>query len=170
METDPAIVARLAAERREENWQFRTFLTSCSRISDARLNTLARRFGEEAARRIDCLSCGACCRDIVVPLVDEEIAAMARCKGMAESEFRRRYVRRTDEHDAAFDVGPCPLQEGTACTVYPCRPEPCRGYPYIGSDVRSHSLAILERAATCPIVFQMLERLKDELHFRRLCE
>ncbi len=165
---DPQAVARLASERQDENWRFRTFLKGYCRLSDGRLNSLARQFGEQAAARMNCLECGACCRDIVVPLEDGEVAAMAKALGLTEPQFRERYVRTVDDHEQALDARPCPLQDGTRCTVYECRPEPCRGYPYITSSVRSHSLAILERAETCPIVFEMLEQLKARLGFRRV--
>ncbi len=168
METDPHKVARLAKEREDENSRFRVFLTSCRRISDARLNALARRLGEQAARQMHCPDCGACCREIVVPLEPHEIAALATAKGLAEAEFRARYVRRTADYEQALDAHPCPLQDGTLCTVYEARPEPCRGYPYIGADVRTHTRAILERAGTCPIAFEMIEQLKKHLGFQHL--
>lgn len=167
MEKDPAVVARLAAERADENDHFRAFIKWYCRLSDGRLNALARRLGAAAAGEIHCLDCGACCRSIVVPLEDAEIATLAAHRGLGEPEFRRLHVRWVDQYEQAIDGEPCPFQEGHHCTVYECRPEPCRGYPYIGGDIRSHSLAVLERAATCPIVFEMLERLKTELGFRR---
>lgn len=51
--------------------------------------------------------------------------------------------------------------------MYEDRPEVCRGYPYVGGDVPSRMVGIIERAGTCPVVFEMLERLKDMLGFRR---
>lgn len=168
METDPVVVARLAAEREDENWRFRTFVKSYCRLSDSRLNRLARELGEAAAAKINCLDCGACCRQIVVPLTDDEIDTMAAARGVSPKAFRPAFVRRVAEEEQALDAYPCPLQEGNACTVYDSRPEPCRGYPYLGAPFRAHSIAILERAATCPIVFEMLEQLKRRLGFRRL--
>ncbi|MBN1488542.1 MAG: YkgJ family cysteine cluster protein [Phycisphaerae bacterium] len=167
METDPRVVARLAAKREDENWAFRTFLKASCGLSRARLNALARRFGDQAAAQINCLACGACCRDIVVPLTDGEITAMAAAVGLSEPVFTERYVRPIDEHPKAIDAKPCPFQTGTRCTIYEHRPVPCRGYPYIGSDVYEHSIAILERAEICPIAFEMLEQLKTHLGFRR---
>lgn len=167
MEKDPQVVARLAKQRDDENWRFRSFLKWYSRLSDARLNATARRFGEEAAAQIDCLECGACCRETVVPLEDDEITALATATDLSESQFRDRYVRRVEHHEQAIDGHPCPFQEGNRCTVYAARSRACRGYPYIGGDIRSRILGILERAGTCPIVFEMLERLKQWLGFAR---
>lgn len=168
MEKDPRVVARLAKALDDENWRFRSFLKSYCRLSDGRLNTIARELGKAAAAEIDCLECGACCRDIVVPLEDDEIAAMAVAAGLSEAAFREQFVRPVEHHGQAIDAKPCPFQEGNRCTVYEARPEGCRGYPYIGGDVRSRTLGILERAETCPIVFEMLEQLKARLGFRRI--
>jgi Fe-S-cluster containining protein len=170
MEKDPAVVAKLAADLEEENWRFRTFLKSYCRLSDARLNRLAREAGERAAAQINCLECGACCRQIVVPLTDEEIDTMAAAKGISPEVFRPNFVQRVEHEDQAIDAYPCPLQEGNACTVYDSRPDPCRGYPYLGASFRAHSVAIIERAGTCPIVFEMLEQLKRKLGFRKMAE
>jgi Fe-S-cluster containining protein len=168
MEKDPRVAAALAKELNTENWRFRTFLRTYCRLSDARLNGLAKEAGEQAAAQMDCRACGECCRDIVVPLEDDEIAAMAAAATLSETEFRERHVRKTDDYDQAIEAKPCPFQEGNRCTIYESRPSPCRGYPYVGGDIRSRMLGILERAETCPIVFEMLEQLKQRLGFRRL--
>ncbi len=165
---DPELVARLAKELDAENWPFRSFLMCYCRISGARLNTMAARIGDAAAAQMKCLDCGACCRDIVIPLDDEDIGAMAPAAGLSTAEFRERYVRAMEGYEQAIDGHPCPFQQGRRCMIYEARPKVCRGYPYIGGDIRSRMLGILERAQTCPIVFEMVEQLKTRLGFRQL--
>jgi len=60
MEKAPDIVARRARQLADENWRFRTFLKMASGGLVRRLNALARRAGEEAARQMDCTSCADC--------------------------------------------------------------------------------------------------------------
>jgi len=165
---NPELVARLAEAMDAENWQFRSFMMCYCRISSARLNTLAARLGNDAAAQMECLDCGACCRETIIPLDDEDIAALAQATGLSTAAFRERYVRTTEGHEQAIDGHPCPFQEGTRCTVYEVRPKVCRGYPYIGGDIRSRTIGILERAQPCPIVFEMVEQLKRRLGFRQL--
>jgi len=82
--------------------------------------------------------------------------------------FRRRYMTTNDDREPAIDATPCPFLDGKMCSVYEDRPDACRGYPYVGGNISSRMIGIIERAETCPIIFAMLEELKDELGFRRL--
>jgi hypothetical protein len=43
----------------------------------------------------------------------------------------------------------------------------CAGYPHLHRNFRSRLWQTIENAETCPIVFNVLERLKRRLGFRR---
>src|SRR5204862_5597945 len=90
--TDPNRIAALAAERDDENWRFRTYLKSYCRWSDAKLNRIAQELGHAAEAQIECVTCGACCHDNVVPLSDDEIDRLAVRVHLPVIEFRTRYV------------------------------------------------------------------------------
>lgn len=160
MEKDPQIVAGLAAEREEENWRFRTFLKQLRPGALAGVDRLAEEFGRAAEAEMDCTACGACCRDNCVPVNEEEEARLAGRLGVSLGEFRERYVVSDDDGQPAIEATPCPFLEGNRCSVYEERPDACRGYPYVGGNVSFRMMGIIERAGTCPIVFEMLERLK----------
>lgn len=167
MEKNPEIVAKLAAERQDENWRFRTYMKASGRISPAKVDRLAEQFGREAEAQIDCTSCGACCRDNCVPVDAEEQARLARAIGISEQEFAEKYLGKDEDNEPAIEASPCPFLEANRCTVYEHRPEACRGYPYVGGNVSTRMIGIIERAGTCPIIYDMLERLKDALGFSR---
>ncbi|MBP7934384.1 MAG: YkgJ family cysteine cluster protein [Phycisphaerae bacterium] len=166
MEKNPEIVARLARERADENWGFRAFLKAYSILPERRVDNLAERFARQAEAQVNCTTCAACCRDNYIPVNKEEIARLARRLNLTPGEFASRYVQpKTREHDAGIDARPCPFLQDNLCSVYEDRPEVCQGYPYIGSNVASRTIGIIERAGTCPIIFDMLERLKDKLGY-----
>ncbi len=165
MEKNPDAVARLAGDLEDENWRFRSYLKMVR--SPARIDLLAEQFGREAAAQMDCTACGACCRDNCVPVTDEERRRLAARSGLSEAEFERLHMTQDDDGQAAIDARPCLFLQGTVCAVYEDRPEPCRGYPYIGGHLASRMIGILERAAVCPIVFEMLDQLKRATGFKR---
>jgi hypothetical protein len=167
MEKDPLIVSRLAFEKEDENWQFRTFLKMGRGGSRGRINSLAEQFGRQAEAQMECTACGACCRDICVPLSSEEQIILAKRAGLAPAEFAERHMTTSDHAEPAIQAKPCHFLDGTRCSVYEDRPNACRGYPYIGGDIATRMIGILERVGTCPIMFEMVEQLKTALRFRR---
>jgi Fe-S-cluster containining protein len=165
VETNPEIVARRAVRLEEENWRFRTFVKMAK--SRARIDTLAAELGRQVESRMDCTSCGACCRDNCIPVTEEEVERLARRVGTTVEAFRQAHMTRDDDGEPAIDARPCPFLSGTVCSVYEDRPDACRGYPYIGGNVAASMTGIIERAGACPIVFEMLEQLKTAVGFRR---
>ncbi|NLE59771.1 MAG: YkgJ family cysteine cluster protein [Planctomycetes bacterium] len=167
MEKDPQQVARLAEKRRDENWRFRTFLKMLNPRRQREANRIAEQYGHEAKSQIDCRECGACCRDNAVPVNEEEIERLAQCLKLSASEVREKWISHDEADGDHIDARPCPFLNGNSCSVYDGRPEGCRGYPYIDGDIATRMVSIIERAGTCPITFDMLERLKDAVGFRR---
>ncbi|HOB73228.1 MAG TPA: YkgJ family cysteine cluster protein [Phycisphaerae bacterium] len=166
MEKDPHTVARLAAERKEENWRFRSFLKRQSLRRTREIDRLAAQFGREAEAQMDCTTCGACCRSCHVPVDEAEVERLAARLNLPVSSFREQHMDPLDDDEPALRA-PCVFLEGNRCGIYEDRPEACRGYPYIGGNIASRMIAIIERAETCPIVFEMLERLKEASGFHR---
>lgn len=166
MEKDPRIVAESAVRKQDENWQFRTFIKMGRGGSRSKINALAEQFGRQAEAQMDCTTCGACCKDICVPISEEEHACLAKHAGLTPADFASRHMSTSDADEPAMEAKPCVFLNGTLCSVYEDRPSACRGYPYIGGDVSTKMISILERAETCPIVFEMLEQLKAALRYR----
>jgi uncharacterized protein len=171
MEKNPDIVARLGDEREHENIRFRTFLKMASHQLVQRVNEVARQAGEEAARQMDCTACAACCRDNLIPMSDEEIVRLAARIGVDRDSFEKQYLVRDDlDHQPALDAQPCPFLLDNRCTVYEDRPDACKGYPYVGGDLPSRMWGIIERAETCPIIFEMLQQTKLAIGFDRFSD
>ena len=168
MEKNPDIVARLAGEREHENIRFRTFLKMASHQLVRRVNAVAQQAGEEAQNQMDCTTCAACCRDNLLPLNEDEIIRLAVRLGLDRATFEQRHLVKDDlDHQPALDAQPCPFLLDNRCTIYDDRPEACRGYPYIGGDIPSRMWGIIERAETCPVVFEMLQQTKAAIGFDR---
>ena len=63
---------------------------------------------------------------------------------------------------------PCPfLNTDNSCQVKECLPESCRDYPYTNKEERLFSLlTIVNNSQVCPIVYKILEDLKELYNFK----
>ena len=87
---------------------------------------------------------------------------------MTPGQFKSKYVGTDVDKSMHFNSQPCPfLGTDNRCTVYESRPTACHDYPYLyKSEFRSRSFMMIDSTATCPIVFNVWQRLKKRLGFR----
>lgn len=87
----------------------------------------------EPAAELDCLACGACCREAyhAVEISGRE-PVNKRHPGLVVSEGSRRKLRREGNRCAALAGGRGPL-EAYACSIYEDRPRTCRDFT-LGSE------------------------------------
>ena len=135
---DPAEVAAFAVEREDENWGFRAFLKN----ADMEVEVL----------------------DAIVHRHCEEVKRLSAGLGTTEQVCFDQLMETDEDGDTVFAAQPCPLLEENRCTVYEHRPDDCRSYPHLDKDEFVFHLAqAVENCAVCPIVYNVFERLKDEL-------
>lgn len=163
LQTDPSVTARLAEERMEENLRFRTFLKGVD-LEIEEIDAMVHKHYEYVASRIDCCTCGNCCREASPHLHATDIARLAAEMKLSEEEIRDRFLVPTEEKDTfAFNKLPCPFLSGNRCTVYASRPDDCCSFPHLHKEeFVFRLLRAVENCAVCPIVFNVFERLKDE--------
>lgn len=165
VETDLESIRQLAEERKDENWEFRTFLKQCDEDDvDARVHRIL----DEVNAQVDCTACGNCCTVIWPKISDADIERLAECLYMTPEGFRAQYIMKDEDGDIVLRGQPCPFLEDKRCTVYPNRPENCRSYPHLHKEwFNSRLISVISNYAVCPIVFNVYERLKDEIWSRR---
>jgi uncharacterized protein len=165
MLTDLVQIRRLGQQKRDENSRFRAYLRN-HRHSDRRL----RRFGEEIEAQIDCTTCANCCRVSEVEITDRDIDKLAKFLGMTREEFIRDSTQQTESGELLLkrtEAG-CVFLEGNLCSVYEARPQNCANFPHLvrgtGSIV-SRMWRLVERAEYCPIVYNWMEKVKEDIGF-----
>ena len=157
-------IKRLARQRDDENWEFRTFLKTHE--SKVHLDQLVHRLHDEIASQIDCTSCANCCREVMPVLDREDIETFALGLGMSPTDLTAQYVVK-QEDGLAFEM-PCPFLEGNHCRNYESRPKGCRSYPHLHKErFAGRLISVVLNCSVCPIVFNVYERLKQELWPRR---
>ena len=157
---------RNAAKRKEkENLRFRTFLKN--RVNPDVLDRKFHALHKELFADYDCCQCGNCCRAYSTILERGEIEAIAAHLGMTAESFEDTCL--TEGAEGLELKAPCVfLGDNGKCAIQECKPEECRSFPYTDRPDRWSSLySILEFAEHCPVVYEMLERLKDIYRFRR---
>jgi Fe-S-cluster containining protein len=165
MLTDLVQIRRLGQQKRDENSRFRAYLRN-HRHSDRRL----RRFGEDIEAQIDCTTCANCCRVSEVEITDRDIDKLAKFLGMTREEFIRDSTQQAESGELILkrtEAG-CVFLEGNLCSVYDARPQNCANFPHLvrgtGSIV-SRMWRLVERAEYCPIVYNWMEKVKEDIGF-----
>ena len=163
IETDPRVVAKLAEEREDANWQLRAFLKFVD-LEINELDVIVHRHYEEVANQVDCCSCGNCCRHVTPILQEHDIDRLATGLDVSRKEMADRFFVTDEDGDVIFREMPCPFLLDSFCTVYEHRPDDCRSFPHLdkGEFVFRLTQAV-QNCSICPIVFNVFERLKDEL-------
>ncbi|GAB4572273.1 MAG: hypothetical protein Kow0077_11240 [Anaerolineae bacterium] len=168
LETDLNRIATLAEARKDAFEVLRYTLEFIeNELPDPALDALVERIAAPIIAAVDCTACAHCCKTIDVYLTPEDADRLAEglqqpvqtvidtlidCEGAAmEGEWGR------------LRASPCPLLEGNLCRIYPHRPEACRIYPAFTPDFRWTLEDTLQGAGRCPIIYHVLESLRQ--HF-----
>ena len=169
MQSDYSDLEKLAREKEDENWKFRSFLKFYDDMSDEEIDALVFKIADKIGGTIECTDCGRCCKQLKPTLSKKDQQRLADRLTITVEQLREKYLVYDEADDGPqwrIKVAPCPFQEDNKCMVYEARPENCRNYPYLHEpDFTCRTWGIIERTLTCPIVFNIMEELKKELDF-----
>ncbi|MDR1676561.1 MAG: YkgJ family cysteine cluster protein [Tannerella sp.] len=162
IETDLSKIKHLASVRENENIRFRTYLKGKDLI---KVDRIVHQLHKEITGLIDCTLCGNCCRDLKPKLHKEDLARLAQLENTTPENYTDNYCEE-DISGIFLHTMPCRYLEGKKCSIYESRPEECRHFPYTDKEKFIFRLwGMLGFYAICPIVFNLMERLKDRLRF-----
>lgn len=146
-----------------ENDAFRTFLST---HDEKEIDTLVARLNTEIAPQIDCTACGNCCKSLMVNINEAEATNLAAHLQLSRESFDTKYIEKGGNGMMLLNAIPCHFLNDNKCTVYEHRFEGCKEFPAL------HLPGFKRRAFTtfmhydrCPIIFNVVERLKAELNF-----
>ena len=165
----PTEVQAKAQRLEEQNIRFRTFLKS--RADDDELDAQFLELHKELFAGYDCCKCNNCCRSYGIILDNDEVKRISAFLGLSESDFITEYLTDADPEDEKpymFKSNPCVfLNDEGRCRIQECKPDVCTGFPYTDQPDRLSSMySIIGNAEVCPVVFEILERLKVLYWFR----
>lgn len=114
---------------------------------------------EAAFERMDCLTCGNCCRTTSPIIRERDLDRLAKHLRVKPGALIDAHLRMDEDGDWVFRGAPCPFLdlEDNRCSVYEQRPQACREYPHTD---RKHIAGILpltaRNAAICPAVAEVV--------------
>jgi Fe-S-cluster containining protein len=120
---------------------------------------------ETAFEKIDCLSCGNCCKGYSPRFKTPDIKRISKVLGLRESVFIDKYLTIDQEGDYVLISKPCPfLGDDNFCSIYEDRPSDCKRFPYSDEDVFiKRQVLTLKNSSFCPAVYFVLEKLTAQL-------
>ncbi|MDR2649183.1 MAG: YkgJ family cysteine cluster protein [Clostridiales bacterium] len=166
----PTEVKNKAQQIAEQNYKFRAFLKSCTH--DDKLDAQFLELHEGLFADYDCCKCNNCCKSYNIILDSGEVKRLSEFIGLAEGVFAAEYLIDADPEDEKpfkFKANPCAfLNDDGRCLIQNCKPEVCTGFPYTDQPHRlSRMYSVIEHAEVCPVVYEILERLKVMYRFRK---
>ncbi|RLD67660.1 MAG: YkgJ family cysteine cluster protein [Bacteroidetes bacterium] len=128
------------------------------------LDAIVQDAHNEVFDKTDCLECANCCKSLGPRITDVDIARLAKHLRIKPGKLIEQYLRIDEDGDYVFQTMPCPfLMSDNYCMVYESRPKACREYPHTDRKRFYQVLNLtLENVKTCPAVYEIVERLKNE--------
>jgi Fe-S-cluster containining protein len=164
-ETDLSKIERLASIREDENLRFRVFLKN--KESD-KIDKIVHRLHNEITKQIDCTLCANCCCHSETGLCEDDIIRLAELEGITPEDYLDNYCEKDVLSGTFLKSLPCRYLEEKKCRIYENRPKECQHFPHTHKErFTSRLYGMLRFYEFCPIVFNLMERLKEEVRFRR---
>ena len=164
-ETNLLNIKNLASVREDENYRFRIFLKN---KDSEKVDRIVHRLHDEIIERIDCKLCANCCIQFKPRLNRDDLETLSRMEGITTEVYMTKYCEAFEFGAIYLKTIPCRYVSETKCSVYENRPAECRLFPYTRKDdFTSRLYSMIEYYEICPIVFNLMESLKDELKFSR---
>jgi Fe-S-cluster containining protein len=167
--TDLVQIRMLGDKKRDENERFRKHMKSRD-YSDR----ILRRLGEEIENQIDCTTCANCCRVATTQVTDRDIERIAKHLRITAARVIKDFTQPDTEaggRNLKWEKGKgCVFLDGNLCSIYDARPDICQRYPHIirgNGSIASRMWSFVDRASVCPIVYNSLEKFKEELKFQK---
>jgi Fe-S-cluster containining protein len=163
-ETGLHTIAQRAAEREEENDDFRRWLKA--KDADA-LDALVHEINNEVSNVVDCTECGNCCNTLIINVTPDEMVSCSRHLHLEEAAFKEKYVEESSQGKLFINSIPCHFFADKKCTIYEARFTECRDFPHLHKPgFQARLLGTMGHYGRCPIIYNVIEELKEKLGFK----
>ena len=140
---------------------YTTFLKGLRQRRIKGLDDIAKKLDKKAFKKIDCLTCGNCCKTMTPTWTPADIKRVSSSLKMTTDDFKTKWLYKDEEGDWLNTSLPCQfLNKDNTCKVYEIRPRDCRGFPHIShSDFAYAHDVNAENMMSCPITLDVVENM-----------
>jgi hypothetical protein len=164
--TDLEKIKELAEKRYDEFDVMRYQLQYDDDLSDEQIDTVVEAVAKPIIDAIDCTECANCCRNLAVQLGEDDLERLSKGLFIPLEEIREYIeIQPADDPDiiGIFKPKPCAFLKGNLCSVYAYRPTSCADYPQFTPDFRWTLNWMIEGAHLCPIIYNVLDVMVNEV-------
>jgi Fe-S-cluster containining protein len=162
--TDLTQIAAIAAANENENDAFRIFL---KQQDSGTVDAIVHEINAVVTPQIDCTQCGNCCRSLIINVTPEETISLALHLKEKIEVVKEKYIEISSEGQMIVNTIPCHFLANSSCTIYENRFTECREFPHLHKENFTGRLfGTLMYYALCPIIFNVVESLKEKLEFK----
>lgn len=162
--TDRNFIKQQAEIKEEENDAFRMYLKG---LSSEQLDEKVHAINDCVTPQIDCKECGACCRQLMINVTNEENIVVANHLNISLQQFKEQYLEESMQGKLIINSIPCHFLAESKCTIYENRFTECRAFPHLHEkNFKGRLFGTLVHYAMCPIIYNVIEQLKIEVEFK----
>lgn len=148
--------------KEEENFLFRQFLKE--NADSEKLDKQFKELHEKYFKIMDCSKCLNCCKKLGSTFTKEEFDKICEKFNLDKEKFIKKYFKEENK----YILKPCLFLKDKKCMLDKNKPLACKEYPFTNKKDRLFSLySIIDNSKICPVVYEILEELKDIYNFKR---
>ena len=162
--SDREFIKKQAEVYEEENDAFRLYLKG---LDSEGLDKKVNEINNFVTPQIDCTVCGACCRQLMINVTEEEKIAVANHLNISPLQFKDKYLEESLQGKLIINTIPCHFLSDSKCSIYENRFTECSAFPHLHeSNFKGRLFGTLVHYAMCPIIYNVIEQLKIEVGFK----
>jgi len=165
IETNLLTISSLSIAREHENDRFKMFL---QQVDSGQIDSKVLELNNTITPKIDCTQCGNCCKSLMITVSDEEANVLSSALNQTRENFDEQYLEKGSNGLMLINTIPCTFLSDNKCTIYENRFAGCREFPAMHlPNFKQRLFTSFMHYNRCPIIFNVIEQLKDALVFER---
>lgn len=164
IETNLNTILQFSQNTEQENITFIEFLRQENGFE---LDNKVKELNKIITPKIDCTTCGNCCKTLLINVTDNEANNLANHLQLTRKQFDEKYIEKGSNGMMIMNTVPCSFLKENKCTVYEHRFEGCKEFPAMHlPNFKERLFTTFMHYARCPIIFNIIEQLKKDLKFK----